>query len=84
VFLDHGSLRDDLAARGLASCLVCGSESTEIDPQLFPLRSMKPDDLPSEPSGLSQLAALLVCRDCGFIRMHAVTTAEKTAPDEPL
>jgi hypothetical protein len=73
---------EDLAAEGHAACLVCGSEHTEIDPQLFPLRSMKPDDMPSQPSGLSQLAAMLICLDCGFIRFHAVDMDKgQTAPD---
>jgi hypothetical protein len=75
VFLNNDSLYEHLAGRGLASCLVCGSENTEIDPQAFPLRSMKPDDMPGEPTGLTQLTAMLICRDCGFIRLHAVTTA---------
>jgi hypothetical protein len=43
VFLDHESLYDDLSEKGLTACLVCGGQNTEIDRQLFPLRSMKPD-----------------------------------------
>jgi hypothetical protein len=80
MLLDHRSLYDDLARQGLAACLVCGSENTEIDPQVFPLRSMKPDDMPSAPSGLSQLMALLVCGDCGFVRFHAVRVADEGEP----
>jgi hypothetical protein len=81
VFLGHAEFYDDLKARGLVRCLVCGSERTEFDPQLFPLRSMKPDDDPTEPTGLSQLTAMLVCRDCGFVRLHAVNVGKTPVDD---
>ncbi len=82
MFLDHAGLYDELKGRGLVTCSVCGSENTELDPQLFPLRAMKPDDMPSAPTGLVQLAAMLVCMDCGYIRLHAMGLAKKRQPAE--
>lgn len=57
--------------------LVCGSAKTEVDHRLFPLRALQEEDPPGEPSGPTQLCGMLVCLDCGFIRLHAITMARK-------
>jgi hypothetical protein len=53
-------------------CLVCHGSNTELDPRLFSLRALNEGDDPDAPTGPVQLCGLLVCNDCGFIRLHAL------------
>ncbi len=57
-------------------CHVCGSADLEVDVNPFQLRAVGHGGDPGDPSGPIQLCAMVVCRDCHVIRLHAISVAK--------
>lgn len=55
-------------------CPVCGSKELKLDERVWVLRAIsnagEPGEL-SDPQGPYQPLAMVVCLQCGFIRLHA-------------